>query len=622
MRSLEALASRLVDCAKICYTILMMRIRLTTSISLSLATILTTSLVGAQTAIPVTNIALPVGAMFEVLALANVSEPAVSWTMTHENVFLDSRRGRSYQTRLIRPGRYVLQGTVTDEQSSRQIARQFVVTVRQESVTNIPAAVSGSILAETLPERDAAGRIVSDEPVPVLKIVLSPDATPPFQLDPDPLSDTDSDGDPKNDQFVRGTGFAESGTPLFLWFTEEQAERMIVLSAGDKHRTELRIVSSETAQIEDEEHARLQRENPEIIRTPRGAGSMGFGADLADKPYADEPLLLHWDFGDSHQSLLDRPIHTYGRSDTYDVKLTVTNLLTGEVEDEFVSVAEIETASPEPVPEPQPEPGPEPEPEPEPEPLENGSPLFGTILKVLLVAGLSIAAGFAVMFILARILRRRGLRSAVDTFEEKLLEKKQEQVSVIATPAPAMKLPEEEPEPATQVVASEPEVIPADKKRTEPEPIDTSDIPDGRMPAWLADGMDQDEQPESEPVESRVPATEPPPQLLSPPSPESSVSSVASASSPKDSEDADDSEESAARIPLEQWAKLTPEERERERRRLKRRRYRQNKRQRIQEEIGAEIPADTDVQFIVSADSLNGNKEPPASTDEDEQKAA
>src|SRR3989338_8123321 len=119
MRSLEALASRLVDCAKICYTILMMRIRLTTSISLSLATILTTSLVGAQTAIPVTNIALPVGAMFEVLALANVS--------------LDSRRGRSYQTRLIRPGRYVLQGTVTDEQSSRQIARQFVVTVRQES---------------------------------------------------------------------------------------------------------------------------------------------------------------------------------------------------------------------------------------------------------------------------------------------------------------------------------------------------------------------------------------------------------------------------------------------------------------------------------------------------------
>ena len=64
------------------------------------------------------------------------------------------------------------------------------------------------------------------------------------------------------------------------------------------------MVSQLQAREEDAERARQERENPEITIQSFGAGTIGFGADLDEHTYADNSLLLHWEFGDNNQSLL------------------------------------------------------------------------------------------------------------------------------------------------------------------------------------------------------------------------------------------------------------------------------------------------------------------------------
>jgi hypothetical protein len=565
--------------------------------------------VQAQESAPsVTSLGLPLGAMFEVVIVSDMPQPSYSWTMSHEGTFLDSQREVSYRTRLIKSGRYELQGVVRDPASGREYARQFTLTVRPETAAILPLAGSAALLADTWPQRDAAGRIVSDAPLPVIRITPNPDSPFPLSLDPDPNTDTDEDGDPRNDQFARGTSFSQNGTAIHLWFIEPLTERTILLSGPGAVTQEVRIMTRETARADDERRARDARENPQIMRSRLGDGTIGFGADLRDEPYADRALLMHWDFGDGQQSLLDRPIHRYARSGTYDVRLRIIDLETGETAGTFVTIAEIDEGTV-PPPEEEPIPGEE-EPEPVTPPRGDGSSIVRTIFTVLLVALTSVIAGFGFMFALSRLLRRRGLKAAVDAVEEKLITREQQQASVIDVPAPVMPLPEtEEDEPENDnsepLAENESVIIDDAVPPASAGPVDTSDIPEATVPDWLKQGM----------AESPAPAES---------------ASDQEEEGMEDAEEFSETEEDAAdslprdetgRIPPEEWAKLTPEERERERKRQKRRRYRQHKRLREKGETGpagsiepAEEPADDDVQFIVSADSLNGAEpeaEPP-----------
>ena len=522
------------------------------------------------------QITLPIGSVFEVMVEHDIKDPVYNWSFSKEDSFLQASREQTFRARLILTGNYTLSGEVYNINGSKRFRKQIRIRVvdQIEKDTTL-STLSGSILTATVPRRDAKGRIILGPNTDMILLTPDPSIENNIILDLDASKDSNGDKKPRNDQDAADTFFSTKRTPLYVWFTTPISDRSIAVSVkGKPGIEEILLSSAESAATKDLEEEQARRENKEILMTPFGSGTIKFALDTSGKKYISAPILIHWDFGDGTQSLLDSPLHTYAKNGAYEIKADVRNLKTGEVVDEFVSIARIDTitAPPTPTPDDADDEGTDGDETPSD---DGGKFAIGSIIKFIIGAILAAIVGF-ILTLIVRVLRKKGgiqgaLGKAEDTLVKTDDKKKKGDESVIDVPAVPMALEEDkqevegistpdsgtsepkakqelppaqsEPEEATPPTPS-PEPEEATPPTPSPEPKEAPPTPateqaEGEAPSWLQGGLDQaaatgqtmDSPPAPElQTGNRVSEAEPPPSVAPVSTPEPVIETPAPAS--------------------------------------------------------------------------------------------
>ncbi|MDD3896523.1 MAG: hypothetical protein PHU04_01585 [Candidatus Peribacteraceae bacterium] len=632
---------------------------------------------------------LSTGAVFEIYADHDIADPSYNWTLLLDETFLQAGRNQWFRTRLIQPGNYLLTGEVRNADGSKRYRKTLLMHVQENVPQEHTFSAGSGVLVRTNPAADASGRVILTSSRSVLQLLPVSDSQEAFVLDLQKTVDANGDGNFQNDQVAENTFFSEQHTPLHLWFTEPVTRRVVTVSLRGRVGTEqeIAVVSPEQAVQEDKdretERQRMEEERARILVTHFGSGAVKFSTYIEHEPYRRDPLLLHWNFGDGHQSLLDAPIHAYAANNVYTVRVGIRNLRTGGEIAQLETSVDVRSIAPLPPPT-----------DPTEQNGANGGEkepsVFPVLLSTVLRYGVGILLAIAIGFfatLLIRFLRRKGgVSTLLDRAEATLTDNDQKEESpggmqpmsfaidnpevqeaavidttvvdtappppqhtpvtkeeqpppdlataeappwlqqgikqqaattgretrqepivppvmpmpqepaaqepVLQEPAPVPPPPEENgtvplwlqqpaPAPAVETTASTaqdeppaptqpPLAAPADT--TPPPPTTSETIDTANAPDWLQQGIQKAQQ------EGQTPSSPPPPELQEPPpAPEPAAPAATVEPLTTSVQSPEQKQEPAYHIPPEQWAAMTPGEREQELRRQKRRRYRQNR---------------------------------------------
>jgi len=443
--------------------------------------------------------------------------PVINWSLTRGQTFLQASRERIFRVRFIEPGTYTLTGEVRESDGSKR-SRLLLTVQIAEGVPPLTAQGTGSgIVALTIPALDAFGRISLGTGQQFLRIFPSPSVKEDIVVDLHADVDEDKDGNPRNDQAAPGTFFSTTrSTPLTLWFTAPVSNRALTFSLRGKVDTEeeLFLLSPDEVRKDDalreRERERQEDARTRIIVSQFGSGAVKFSLNVESEDYASAPLLVHWNFGDGSQSLLDAPIHRFPRNGTFAIVATVRNLRTGEEMADFtlsLDVQDVPAITPPTTGETGGEqPG---------QTAENGGtggePASGTsrwelssgilrrALTFLVGVILSVGVGFLITLIVRVIKRKGGIKGAVDRAETALvgtpakpdalspttmaLSQEEEGLEEVALPPQELPAsPAPSPEPVQE------QSLPAEVPPTVPEEPETQGTP---APSWLTQGLEQ-----------------------------------------------------------------------------------------------------------------------------------
>ncbi|MSR86851.1 hypothetical protein EXS70_01625 [Candidatus Peribacteria bacterium] len=447
-------------------------------------------------------------------------EPAAEfdWVLTQNGAFVEAGRENIYRTRLTQDGHYTLIGQMAGTDTSRRLEVNIEVLARTGAEETRSTDDFGlEIVTTGVPLGERGVQVSSDKPL--LTLTPSPVLNGPIAIDLDTGNDTDRDGDAGNDNDVADTLFSTEHNPLHVWYavTEDAASMHLTTTASD---------GTPLAQDIDVVGGSLPVPEGTIGQTDEREGVVrfSFGAGGVLDPAA---IVYRWDFGDSTQSMLDAPVHTYRSNGPYTIHVSVREMTTGRVIAEgateltirgIPAVATNQSSSSSSVKSEPTQPG------------NSGSSGIWTILKILLLLVVTIGLGALIVTSVLRFLHREGsLQKALEQAEGKLIKKDKTDGSAVDTAPATMKL--KRPEPPTAPIDVTPKdetmeqaiaTVTADEKPPVPRPAAPPPLaPEAPAPAWLQQGLKvtKEQQPPDAPS-TPEPAPMPPEPAPLPPMPE------------------------------------------------------------------------------------------------------
>lgn len=468
------------------------------------------------------EVTLPLGSVFEILAQEGGPGTQYAWVLSLDRTFLQAGRGRVLRTRFSQPGKYFLSAEVVPARPTggpaggKSIRRSFAITVKEDLPADAPAAT-----VTTVPPH-VSGMIALGETQRLIKIVPPPGALTALTLDADVNVDENGDGVLDNDPSSADTFLGSDGLPLFLWMTGDPPKTFALTG---QQQGGAPFSQQFTASVGDGIPIPVPGEEPALVTggieyTEREDGTVHL--KIREAIPTTTPVLPIWDFGDGAQSLLLEPLHSYGSSGTYIVRVRLKDLRNGiDIRDlrESITVKGAVTPSPEtPIP-----------PKEEPEP-SSGRTSRIVILVLKIIIGLVIAGliGAAAAFAFAKLRKGKSLADRLEEADKKMVIGKEGVVdggavapmslpeiideapkrtatpsSAPSTPPPppaagpvpswlqstppaakAPVAPAPAPKVPTPAAAPAPKIEAAPKETPKPAPAPVSS-PDGPLPAWL-----------------------------------------------------------------------------------------------------------------------------------------
>ncbi|MDD4627801.1 MAG: PKD domain-containing protein [Candidatus Peribacteraceae bacterium] len=505
------------------------------------------------------DITLSVGSIFEILAALPGTDSSVSWTLLKEDgSFVQADRGRIFHERFVETGNFSLKAEVGNAASPAMLVRTFFIHVSSAALPlpSTPGIMTGTPIVRTDPPVEEGNNVVLGNQQTILLSPLSP-GTARLSLDLDHTIDNNRDGNPSNDTDDEGTFFLTDGTPLRIWFPEFSTDRTItIMSMGAQGTTAqtLRVTTAAVTVPRPDSTPSLPNSGgtPLIAVDDRGNGVFGFSLKENALTASGRALLFLWDFGDGRQSMLDRPMHTFSKNNSYTVRLTVrdlktaqnvldtggalqvTSVLSGETGSasssgqSASSVSSSSAAS-----------------SAQSSVAATGVPsgMWGTIGVILLVVIASLILGFMAMFIIARIVKRNLDTDKTPTTPQKSRTASGERKSSSLDHAPPMPVidvsamrEEEAPVRRTPKAERAPaEEVPKVEEISSVEPPSTLQFDENQAPSWLKQAHEEATRsghtfttPPPPTLQEETPSSPPPPPPSTPPSGNTSMTATES----------------------------------------------------------------------------------------------
>jgi len=427
--------------------------------------VITHSSFAAKSQVTQAEFTLARGSVFEIIAQHSIASPQFSWVLSRDGTFVEAKRDPVFRSRLIEAGSYSLNAEISNTSGTDLLQSIIRITVPSVDRAISQPNVTSDALISTNPPLDSKGRILTSDQPEVIQISSADETVSKFSLDIDAEKDSNNDRDATNDNDAAGTYFASHATPLFVWLTAPRRDHTLTLQAtfkdGNLETQRIRLVDRRTAQQEDA----VEKKIAEISASDLHDGMYAFSAEFPEE--LSYPALFQWNFGDGNLSLLDAPLHTYLRNGSYTVHLTVRNLKTGEVSDEVSETLKVSTVPAYPL---------TPD-DDKPEDDEDKGSLLGLLLKVVLVGGIAVLFGVAVVFLISKLRRGSSLQEKLEAAEQKISGKEEFEEGAL----PPMEVieeaevvTEEEKAPPKEVPPKsepKPEVIPEPQSEPKPEVV-------------------------------------------------------------------------------------------------------------------------------------------------------
>jgi PKD repeat protein len=210
-----------------------------------------------------------------------------------------------------------------DTTTGGRLRRVLLLDVREEGDTTPTQTRPDGLIRTSLPFNDE-GAVVLPSGGSMLVVAPQDDGNR-LQIDVDTTVDENGDGDPANDNDSAGTLFESNNTPLTLWFLEAAMGRQLAFTGIEDGRRQL-------VDVYGDAFARQQgivSGNAHIVWGEDVDGNIQFSLRFDGMP-PELPLLLHWHFGDSAESMQTSPMHWYSTNGDYTVTVAVINVINGE----------------------------------------------------------------------------------------------------------------------------------------------------------------------------------------------------------------------------------------------------------------------------------------------------
>lgn len=274
------------------------------------------------------GIVLKAGDILEILPVHTIDNASYAWILTQDRRFIQADRNKMFRIRLTEPGTYTLTAEVTSADRMAKVRNVFTVVIEQRTPgLGEPKPPAATRLVETLPAIGDGDTVVMSEQGRTLSLVPTGNLRP-LNIDFDVTSDSDRNGNPRDDVDNVGSLFQTDSTPLLLWFLEPVTRREMTLSALKGDGT----LQTQNIAVLGFMQAREQGLLPSAVSiqsaTVEGR-SVQFSAVFAPGTRPDSPLLFRWSFSDGTESLETQPTHTFPEGDQFSVTLNVRNLMTG-----------------------------------------------------------------------------------------------------------------------------------------------------------------------------------------------------------------------------------------------------------------------------------------------------
>lgn len=291
------------------------------------------------------NLELPAGKIIEFLTVTDHRGALYSWVATRENDFVEAGRTQNFRLRPTLTGVYTIQATASLEDNTEQAVKNITLTVvdRQEQTESEEEPFGENEVVRTKPPL-ANNSIVLSEDSDMLQLYANPNLEQ-ISIDLNTDVDTDGDGETSNDNDIANTLLASEKLPLYIWFGNG-GTRHIKAWSGDlvqtielesqttNHSPESSSSSSSSSSRQSSVRSSYSSNRPYQyqpdtlnLRTLANRG-IELAYPLTNINY--KQVVYHWSFGDGTQSLETVPTHIYSASGTYNVGLTIRNMLTGE----------------------------------------------------------------------------------------------------------------------------------------------------------------------------------------------------------------------------------------------------------------------------------------------------
>ncbi|PIR53713.1 hypothetical protein COU75_04575 [Candidatus Peregrinibacteria bacterium CG10_big_fil_rev_8_21_14_0_10_42_8] len=419
-----------------------------------------------------------IGSVFEIQSVGQTGQ--TSWVLTQNGEFVEANRDSVFRTRFSQPGTFLL--AAETEKNGETIRRDFRISALDRKPGDQQNISDGTSIAKFHPTLQS-GIVQLSKSLQVLTITPKRKDIKVIAIDTDIQADSNNDGNPQNDDDTKNTLFRSEGTPLHLWIMngDTRAMRMGVLFLDNTTQFESISITNGTSSLPDSD----KYNNPNTIgEAPDGIkiqvlksdnGEVQFGLQMNSEE--KRSTLLLWNFGDGQQSMLDKPIHIFAESGTYDISVEVRDLATGIVNNTIKDTIVVNRM----MEETENQPGTTEPSQPKEKKGDSGS-IFGLIFKLIITLIISGAVGAGVLFIVGKV-KKKGfsLEKSLQKAEEAIVKTPKE---TVAESAPPMEIREE-----AEVVPQAP--------APEPEPM--------VMPDWLAQ---QEHTPVAEP-QTETPTPEP-----------------------------------------------------------------------------------------------------------------
>ncbi|MFH0851459.1 MAG: PKD domain-containing protein, partial [Candidatus Peregrinibacteria bacterium] len=441
------------------------------------------------------------GSVFEILAVSDSSDRQTAWSLTKaDGSFVQADRGPLFRKRFAETGDFLLRGEVTAADRTPVTQRTFAIHI-VPGTPPLTTNAGDNMFVVTDPPFDAGGIVVVGVNLQTILVQANPGTMQPG-VDVNSNMDTNGDGDATNDNDSRGTFFAADGSALRLWFTDGMTERTLTVrrngAAGPVTQTIRLYVGSAPASVETPEQQPIPSPSGlESVRIEdRGNGTYAFSIDPAALSTEGRAILLYWDFGDGHQSMLDRPVHTYVQNGQYTVNLQARDLQTTQEALRITGMLPVNTVEP-----PQ-----------QSSSAQDGSALSSeasssaasssrfSLRSIATIGGgllLAILVGFAAVTIVGKIVQRRLDREPPPPPSGKPVKKSPPPAGPLSLDQPPpMSVIDVSPAPHTEDAQETPDeetATPNDTAEEEPSKLSELAFKEEEAPSWLRQGHEEAE---------------------------------------------------------------------------------------------------------------------------------